>query len=49
MHLYEVNFQISQTFCAYEITFDRLVTAFGKEDKMFSFDTLRVKKFNRTT
>lgn len=32
----------------HEIVIDRIETAFGDDDKVVRFDTLRVKKFNRT-
>jgi hypothetical protein len=32
----------------YELIIERLETPFGDEDKAIIFDTLRVKKFNRT-
>ena len=33
----------------YEITVEGLETAFGEDDQIFSFETLRIKKFNRTS
>lgn len=32
----------------YEVIFDRLETAFGEDDEVFRFESLRVRKFNRT-
>lgn len=32
----------------YEIILERVETAFGENDKTIVFDTLRIKKFNRT-
>lgn len=33
----------------YEIIWERFESPFGKEDKIVVFETLRIKKFNRTT
>jgi len=35
--------------CKYEIIVESIETALGDQDKFVSFETLRVKKFNRTT
>lgn len=33
----------------YEIILERVESAFGKDDKILSYDSIRIKKFNRTT
>jgi hypothetical protein len=37
-----------QKIVSYEIIVERIETALGDDDELFIFETLRVKKFNRT-
>jgi hypothetical protein len=39
---------VGQTVAHYELKVDRLEPLLGDDDQMFSFDTLRIKRFNRT-
>lgn len=43
-----LKYFLSKAEAGYEIVFDRIESAWGDDDKFVKFETLRVKKYNRT-